>query len=82
MNPIRRCFVYICVIKVGVHGFFTLICNTGDHKHGWIVVHHEENEHGSKFFVYNNVNRDCREISGVDFTPRPPKDIVFDNDKI
>ena len=43
-NPIRRRFSYISMIEVGVHGFFTLICNTGDHKHGWIVVHHEENE--------------------------------------
>ena len=65
------------MIEVGVHGFFTLICTNGDHKHGWIVVSHEENKHGSKFFVYNNVNRDCREICVVYFTPRPPKDAVF-----
>ena len=70
------------MIELGVHGFFTLICNTGDHKLGWIVVHHEENEHGSKLFVYNNVNIDYREIDGPDFTPRPPKEAVFYNEKI
>ena len=65
------------MIEIGVHGFLTLISNVDDHKHGWIVVCHEENKHGSKLFVYNNVNRDCREIGVVDFTPRPPKDAVF-----
>ena len=47
------------MIEVGLHGFFTLISNTGDHKHGWIVVCHDENEHGSKLFVYDNVNKYC-----------------------
>ena len=30
----------------------------------------------------NNVNRYCGEIGVVDFTPRPPKDVVSNNDKI
>ena len=63
-------------------GFFTLISNIGDHKHGWIVVRHEETEHGSKFLMSNNVNRDCREIDVTGFIPTPPKDVVFFNGKL
>ena len=70
------------MIEVGVHGFFTLISNIGDHKHGWIVVRHEENEHGSKFFMSINVNRDCREIDVDGFIPTPPKDAIFYNGKL
>ena len=65
-----------------MHGFFTFISNIDDHKHRWIVVRHEENEHSSKFFVSNNVNRDCREIDVAGFIPTPPKDAVFYNDKL
>ena len=65
------------MIEIGVLGFFTLISNIGDHKHGWIVVHHEETEHGSKFLMSSNVNRDCREIDVTGFIPTPPKDAVF-----
>ena len=70
------------MIEVGVYGFFTLISNIGDHKHGWIVVRHENNGHGLKLFVCNNFKKDCREIDLVDFTPKPPKDAVFYYDKL
>ena len=70
------------MIEIGVLGFFTLIRNIGDHKHGWIVVRHEENDHGSKFFVSSNVHRDCKEIDVVGFIPTPPKDAVFYNGKL
>ena len=77
INPFKRWFLYIGVIEIGVLGFFTLISNIGDHKHRWIVVIHEENEHGSKFFVSSNSNRDCREIDVDGFIPTPPKNVVF-----
>ena len=77
INPFEGRFLYIGVIEIGVLGFFTLIRNIGDHKQGWIVVHHEENEHGSKKFVSSNVNRDCKEIDATGFIPTPSKDTVF-----
>ena len=70
------------MIEIGVLGFFTLISNIGDQKQGWIVVRHEENEHGSNFFVSSNVNRDCREIDATRFIPTPPKHAVFFNGKL
>ena len=82
INPFEGRFLYIGVIEIGVLGFFTLISNIGDHKLGWIVVRHEENEHGSNFFVSSNVNRDCKEIDATGFIPTPPKDVVFFNGRI
>ena len=70
------------MIEIRLPRFFSLIINIGDKKHEWIVVHHEENEHGSKFFLYSNVNTDCKEIDVTGFIPTPPKNEVFFNGKL
>ena len=49
VNPFIKCFSNIGIIDIGFHGFFSMIGNTGRHKHGWILVCHKLNEDGSKF---------------------------------
>ena len=49
-NTFIKHFSNIGIIDIGVHGFISLIGNTRQQKHGWILVHHKHNEYGSKFF--------------------------------
>ena len=82
INPFIKRFSNIGIIDIGVHGFFSLIGNTGQQKHGWILVCHQRTEHGPKFFICSNLQRVWRETIGVDGEPTAPKDAIFYKGKI
>ena len=81
-NPFIKRFSNIGIIDIGDYGFFSLIGNTGQQKHGWILVRHRRTLHGPKFFICSNVQRVWRETIGADGEPTAPKDAIFYKGKI
>ena len=77
VNIFIKSFSNIEITDTGIHGFFSLIGNTGQQKHGWILVCHKRSEHGPKFFICSNIQRVWREAIGSDGEPIAPKDVVF-----